>query len=405
MLQAVGVAAKMDTPAHRQSPPRRVLPVLVMSQLAGTSTWFAVNAVMPALQADFGWSAAAVGTLTSAVQLGFIAGTLVFALLSIADRYSPRHLFLLCSFAQAFCTLGALISAESYPALCFWRALTGFFLAGIYPVGMKIASQWFPKGLGAALGLLVGALVLGSASPHALRALSAGWPWETVFYAVALIALLAGVVLFWLIPEPPHASARPVGLQIGALRVVARDRRLRASVLGYFGHMWELYTLWVLVPLILATRLSDPAQISWSAFVVVGAGALGCVLGGLLANRLGVARVAGAQLAISGLCCLLAPWMLDAPLAVFALWLLVWGVTVAGDSPQFSTLTARSAPPELVGSALTLTFSMGFSISILSIQLFVWLAQSVSLAGLLPWIALGPALGLWALMPLMRENP
>jgi DHA1 family inner membrane transport protein len=384
-------------------PPRRVLPVIVLAQLAGTSPWFAVNAVMPELQRSFGWPAAAVGTLTSAVQFGFIAGALVFALLAIADRFSARRVFLLCTLGSAACTWAGLLSAGSYEALLFWRVLTGFFLAGIYPVGMKIAALWFPRGLGAALGLLIAALVLGSASPHALRALSAGGPWTLVFHGVALASALGGVLLMALVPEPPHAPARAGGLQLRALWTAATDRRVRASVLGYFGHMWELYTMWVLVPLVLATRL-DGAALSWAAFVVLGAGALGCAAGGALARRFGSAAVAGTQLATSGLCCLAAPWLLDAPAPLFALWLLLWGITVSGDSPQFSALTAGNAPPALVGSVLTLSNSIGFAISIASIQLFVTLAETVPLAQLLPWLGLGPALGLWALKPLLPRR-
>ncbi len=393
-----------DSPAAAAAP-ARVLPVLVLAQLAGTSTWFAVNAVMPELQSAFGWPASSVGTLTSAVQLGFIIGALVFALLSIADRYSTRKVFLLCSVAQAGCTIVAMWVAESFTALCVWRFLTGFFLAGIYPVGMKIAAQWFPKGLGNALGLLVGALVIGSAFPHALRAMSVGWPWHSVFYGVAAIATSAGALLFLLIPEPPQRAVRGgSGLQLRALWAVSGDTKVRASVLGYFGHMWELYTFWVLMPAILGTHLGNPTQISWAAFFALGSGALGCVGGGLLAKRFGSAPVAGVLLALSGLCCLVSPWALEASPLVFAAWLLIWGISISGDSPQFSALTASNSPPALVGSVLTLTNSIGFAISIVSIQLFVWLAQRFPLADLIPWLGIGPALGVWALMPLLRKS-
>jgi len=164
--------------------------------------------------------------------------------------------------------------------------------------------------------------------------------------------------------------------------------------------MWELYTVWVLMPLILATRL-DGVSLSWAAFIMVGSGALGCVLGGHVAKHWGSARVARAQLAISGLCCVLAPWLIDAPASLFYLWLWVWGITVAGDSPQFSALTASNAPAQAVGSVLTLTNSIGFAISIVSIMLFVWLTQWLPLGWLLTGLALGPALGLWALRPLI----
>ena len=382
----------MNAPA-----PRHLLPVLVLAQLAGVSPWFAVNAVMPDLQRDYGWAAADVGTLTSAVQLGFIAGTLVFALLAIADRFSPRRVFLLCALAGAW-------SAGSFWQLLLWRTATGFFLAGIYPVGMKIAAQWFPQGLGSALGWLIGALILGSASAHAVRALCAALPWPVVFYSVGAAAALGGLLLYAALPERPRPAGHGTGLQWRALASIWTDRKVRASVLGYFGHMWELYTMWVLVPTILATRLAGPA-LSWAAFAVLGAGAIGCVAGGGWARRAGSARVAACQLGLSGLCCAAAPWLLAAPDLLFAAWLLLWGITVAGDSPQFSALTATNAPPQAVGSVLTLVNSIGFAISIVSIQLFVTLAQHHELATLLPWLGLGPLLGVWALRPLWRHSP
>lgn len=386
--------------------PRRVLPAIVVAQFAGTSLWFAVNAVMPELQRSLGLAPDAVGSLTSAVQLGFIAGTLVFALAAIADRHSPRAVFLLCSVAGAACNAAAALwPAGSLDVATLWglRALTGFFLAGIYPVGMKIAAAWYPQGLGRALGWLLGALVLGTASPHALRALGTTWPWQDVMLGVSALALAGGLLLWSAVPDGGHLP-RATTLQWRALGAVAHDARLRASVLGYFGHMWEIYTLWVLVPLILAARLAGPA-LSVAAFAVIGAGALGCVLGGLLAARYGSARVAGLQLALSGLCCVLAPWAIAASDLWFAAWLLVWGVTVAGDSPQFSALTASNAPREAVGSVLTLVNCVGFAISIASILLFVALAQRWPLAWLLPALGIGPALGLWALRPLLRPAP
>lgn len=402
----------MSRPAHSPSSatisnsnlvPQRVLPALVLAQVAGTSLWFAVNAVMPDLQREFNWPITALGPLTSSLQFGFIIGTLVFALLAIADRFPARHVFLVCSLSGAACTVGAWAMVSNYTALLSWRFATGFFLAGIYPVGMKIAAQWYTKGLGAALGMLVGALVVGSASAHAMRAIGHSLPWPTLMLGVAALAALGGLLLVWLVPEPVHAHPKVTSLQWKALGSVWTDRKVRASVLGYFGHMWELYTVWVLVPLVLATRLEGPA-LSWTAFWVLGAGAIGCAGGGWLALRAGSARVATVQLLISGLCCLLAPWMMTAPDAAFYGWLVLWGITVSGDSPQFSTLTARNAPPQAVGSVLTLTNSIGFAISIASILLFVSLTTRFSLGQLLPWLAIGPALGLWAMWPLVQAE-
>ena len=383
--------------------PKRILPILVLAQFAGTSLWFAVNAVMPDLQQQMGWPASAVGRLTSALQLGFIVGTLVFALLAIADRFSARRVFLFCALAGALCTLGALMRIASFTELLLWRAATGFFLAGIYPVGMKIASQWFPEGLGVALGWLVGALVLGSASAHGIRALSVELPWSTVMISVALLAAAGGLILFMVIPEPPNYTASTKKLEWQALATIWTDWRVRASVLGYFGHMWELYTFWVLVPLILATQLNGQA-LSFAAFVVLGIGAVGCIGGGWLAKRWGSARVATLQLSMSGICCLLAPWLMSAPLIWFLLWLAIWGMTAAGDSPQFSTLTASNAPKQAVGSVLTLTNCIGFALSIVSIELFTSLAQEHQLASLLPWLGIGPLLGIVAMRPLLGKK-
>ena len=383
--------------------PKRILPILVLAQFAGTSLWFAVNAVMPDLQQQMGWPASAVGRLTSALQLGFIVGTLVFALLAIADRFSARRVFLFCALAGALCTLGALMRIASFTELLLWRAATGFFLAGIYPVGMKIASQWFPKGLGVALGWLVGALVLGSASAHGIRALSVELPWSTVMISVALLAAAGGLILFMVIPEPPNHTASTKKLEWQALATIWTDWRVRASVLGYFGHMWELYTFWVLVPLILATQLNGQA-LSFAAFGVLGIGAVGCIGGGWLAKRWGSARVATLQLSMSGMCCLLAPWLLSAPLIWFLMWLAVWGITAAGDSPQFSTLTASNAPKHAVGSVLTLTNCIGFALSIVSIELFTSLAQEHQLSSLLPWLGIGPLLGVLAMRPLLGKQ-
>jgi MFS family permease len=382
--------------------PRHVLPIIVLAQFAGTSLWFAVNAVMPDLQIQMGWPVSDVGRLTSALQLGFIAGTLVFAVLAIADRFSSRWVFLICSLAGSMCTLGALAQVDDFLALLMWRATTGFFLAGIYPVGMKIASQWFPKGLGVALGWLVGALVLGSASAHGIRALSSQLPWSTVMLSVAGLAAAGGLILYVLIPEPPQKTTQAKQLQWQALASLWTDWRVRSSVLGYFGHMWELYTLWVLAPLILATRF-EGTQLSMAAFSVIGVGALGCILGGLGAKRWGSAKVATLLLGLSGMCCLLAPWLMFAPLEWMMAWLLVWGVTVAGDSPQFSTLTASNAPPHAVGSVLTLTNCIGFGISIVSIELFTHLAKWHDLSTLLPCLGLGPLLGIWAMWPLLKK--
>lgn len=387
--------------------PRRILPTIVLSQFAGTSLWFAANAVLPDLQRAWGLPASALATVTSTVQLGFVAGTLVFALLMLADRFRPTRVFLACSLLAAACNAAIVLLDGQFTLLVALRFAVGFLLAGIYPVGMRIAAAWYREGLGAALGVLVGALVLGTALPHGLRALTGdaaalggGEAWKMVMLAVSALAALGGIATALLVPDrPPAAAAQRITPR--ALGALWTEPRLRASVFGYFGHMGELYTLYALVPVILATRWQG-TQASALAFWSIAAGAAGCVAGGLVARGVGSARVAQWQLTASGLCCLASPLMLQAPSPVFIAWMLAWGTTVVGDSPQFSALTARNAPPAVVGSVLTFTNCIGFAVSVVSIELFVRAATQWPLAAVLPWLAIGPVLGLLALRPLTR---
>jgi len=372
--------------------PRWILPIIVVAQVLATSVWFAANAVMPDLQALWG-VAGGEGAVTAAVQLGFIGGTLVFAVLGIADRFHPGNVFLSSALVASARNLAVAVFPGSFIGVLAARFLTGFFLAGIYPVGMKIAAGWYRGGLGRALGFLVGALVLGTASPHLVSAVEADWDWRAVLVASSLAAA-AGGLLVWRIPEGPHlARGAPVRFR-GVLGAFRRPS-FRAAVLGYFGHMWELYTFWAFVPVWLAARGLPQTEVSLASFGVIAAGAVGCAGGGLLTGRLGSGPVALGQLSISGLCCLISPLLFGAPTGILLAFLLVWGVAVAGDSPQFSTLNARYAPRELVGSALTLSYSIGFAITVASLTLLGALRFLLPPSLLLLPLAAGPLAGLW----------
>jgi MFS family permease len=384
--------------------PRWILVTIVLTQFAGTSLWFAGNAVLGDLQAAWHLAPDALGYATSAVQLGFIAGTLAFAFFAISDRVSPRIVFFACSQLGALFNIALYAFGDGLYSLIVFRCLTGFFIAGIYPVGMKIAAGWYQRGLGNALGLLVGALVLGTAFPHLLRSLGQTLPWAAVLIAVSTISALGGIAMLLLVRDGPYL-ARGTTFDPRSIAVIFHSREFRASCFGYFGHMWELYAFWAFVPVVLdayaATHALSGFSVSLWTAVIIAAGFIGCAVGGKVSLRKGSARVAAAQLAASGACCVVSPILFYAPPAVFLGFLVFWGIVVVGDSPQFSALNARYAPRHLVGSALTIGNCIGFAITIGSIQLLNRLAEFAHPAWLFIALAPGPLLGLVALWPLL----
>jgi MFS family permease len=381
------------TPAKR---PRRILPIIVISQFAGTTLWFASNAIMADLQASWGLGADAIGYTTSMVQFGFITGTLTFSILAIPDRFAPRWVFFTCAMLGALSNFLIYAVAGGLASLLVFRFATGFFLAGIYPVGMKIAASWYERGLGEALGWLVGAVVGGTAFPHLLKGMGVALPWEAVTILISIFAAAGGVLLLAFVPEGPHLK-RGAKLHLRAAFTVFRSADLRAAAFGYFGHMWELYTVWAFMPVVLAgyaARTLTTVNTSLWSFIMIGSGAVGCVVGGIISNRAGSARVAAYQLAVSGACCLFSPVLYLLPPVLFYAYLVVWGITIVGDSPQYSALTAVTAPQHLVGSALTIVTSIGFFLTIPSIQLVNWLIQHVPPQFVYLVLVPGPLIGL-----------
>lgn len=345
-----------------------------MAQFACVSLWFASNGVMPEMQAAFGLSPASLGHLTSAVQLGFIGGTLLFAFLAIADRFPAPYVFFVCAILGAAANAAMILEGNSYVSLVVLRALTGFFLAGIYPVGMKIAADYYPGGLGRALGYLLGALVIGTAFPHFARSFLADLPWSAVVITSSILSVFGGLLLLVFAGRGKVHTVR--SLRPGAVVLAFRDPEFRAAAMGYFGHMWELYAFWAFVPVILGNYLvrhNAELDISLSSFSIIAIGAISCVMGGIWSGRAGSDRIAIFALATSGLCCLISPLIYSLPITLFLAVLLIWGMAVIADSPQFSTLVARAAPAHLVGSALTMVNCIGFAITIVSIQLLTLL--------------------------------
>ncbi len=349
---------------------KHILPVIVLSQFAGTSIWFVGNALLPELKQSLHLSQHAVSLVTAAVMLGFVAGTLTFSIFSLADRFSPSKLFFISSILGALSNASIILLAHDGNSLFLIRFITGFFIAGIYPVGMKIAADWYKDGLGKAMGYLLGALVLGTAFPHLLRNRQFDLPWKDVLYFTSLFAVAGGIMMLVLGDGPNHKSSGK--FQWNAIPVIFRSREWKNAAFGYFGHMWELYTFWGFLPVILtlyATKNNISMNIPLFSFLGIAVGVFSCIAGGYLSKSWGSNMVARTALYISGSCCFISPFIFHWPLILFLLLIFIWGSSVVPDSPQFSTLVSQNSPPELRGTALTIYNSIGFTIS--SISLFV----------------------------------
>ncbi|MCI0994966.1 MFS transporter [Pseudomonas corrugata] len=374
---------------------------IAIAQLFGTSLWFSANSTAEELMRAWSATSTDIGWLTNAVQLGFILGTLSLSLSGVADRFRASTLFVCSAIAGALFNLGFAWLAEGLLSGGILRFGVGITLAGIYPMGMKLIVGWAPERTGLALAQLVAMLTLGTALPHALRMVGADWPWQAIITASSVLAL-AGAVLIGVLGEGPHARAGSVPGAVktqraGAILGAFRISRFRAATLGYFGHMWELYAFWTLVPLIVSrTGLASsfPALgVAGLSFCIMAVGAVGSILGGLLSQRTGSAKVALGALSLSGTCGLL--FVLCAGyLPVWALLALlgVWGASVVADSPQFSALAAQACPRDAVGSALAIQNSIGFAITVVSIAVTSWLFERIGIDAL--WLLIpGPVLG------------
>ena len=350
--------------------PSRILPLIVISQFAATSVWFAGNAVYPDIQQHLNYAFDITPRLTIAVQLGFISGTLLYALWMIPDRFAPSKVFLVSAILAAVFNL-ALIFSPPFWLLFTSRFFVGFFLAGVYPVGMKIASDWYHKHLGHALGFLVGALVLGTSFPHLVKAFSVGLSWQTVIIVTSILAVLSGLVIRYGVGEGPHRK-KAKKFSFAVLLKMFQEKIFRRASLGYFGHMWELYTFWAFVPLLITyfnEYSGEQLNVSLWAFFTIAIGGIGCVVGGYYSKRVGSWKVAFVALSISAFCGLFSVLLFSLPVSIFISLMFIWGFFVIMDSPQFSSIVAANAPKEYVGSALTIVNCLGFGLTIFSIEL------------------------------------
>jgi MFS family permease len=377
----------------------RPLALLSAALVFTMTTWFSATAVVPQLRAEWGLGDTAAAWLTIAVQVGFVAGALVSSALSVADVFSPRIVILAGSLGAAGANL-LLLAADGGELGLIARLATGFCLAGVYPPALKLASTWFQRGRGTALGIVVGALTLGSAAPHLVNGLG-GLDWEVVIWTTSALTVVGGVVASVAVPEGPFRfpSARFDPRQ--AQRALA-NRGVRLASLGYFGHMWELYAMWAWFLVFFSAVGADGREAAYATFAVIGVGALGCWAGGVLGDRWGRPETTAAMMAVSGVCALVVgvvgAWSAAAALLVG----LVWGFAVVADSAQFSTLVTELADQAYVGTALALQLAVGFALTVATIWLVPYWEDAVGWKWAFAFLAPGPALGIVAMLRLRR---
>jgi MFS family permease len=380
--------------------------IIVVAQLLGTSLWFSTNSAADDLTRAWGVGPSGIGWLTNAVQLGFIVGTLSIAFTGLADRYRASRIFALSAVLGACANAGFALWANGLADGMAWRFVVGLCLAGVYPLGMKLVVSWAPQQAGAALAWLVGMLTLGTALPQGVRVLGAHLPWQMVLLVSSLLALMAAAMVMWL-GDGPHLKLRDPSSPAARANVLRAFKApaLRASAFAYFGHMWELYAFWTLVPMLI--RITDlpgrlgVGSIAGLSFAVIGVGALGCVLGGWMSVRIGSARVAAVALGLSACCCLVFPWVSEAPAWLLLGTLLIWGMSAVADSPQFSALSSQACPPDAVGSTLAVQNGIGFAITLVAIAMTTSVVDHVGVE-VAWWLLPGPLLGLIAVRPLWR---
>ncbi|MEM7426530.1 MAG: MFS transporter [Pseudomonadota bacterium] len=382
----------------------RSISLLLIAEVAALSLWFVSAAILPEMQREAPMSPFRQAAMSSAVQAGFVVGALVSAVMGLADRFDPRRVFAASAIAAAIANGTLLTSEPGSAAAILARGLTGALMAGVYPVGMKIAVGWGKDDRGFLVGALVGALTLGSAAPH-LIALGGGADWRLTVAVASLLAAGAGVLCLFVSLGPYHAAAQRFSAQ--AIALAWTNRRIRLAYAGYLGHMWELYAMWAWIGVAAAVSYAGhmgQADAEWlaklTAFLAIAAGGITSVAAGLVADRVGKAEIAAVALAVSGLAAILTAMTFGGPVWLTFVLIMIWGAAVVPDSAQFSALVADASPPAQAGSLMTFQTALGFALTFGTVQITPVLVEALGWPIVLAGLALGPGLGIVAMLRL-----
>jgi MFS family permease len=393
---------KQEREADRKVAAWSMLAWLCLGVGGSLSTWFSATAVAPEMIEALHLGSGATSWLTNGVQIGFVCGALLASIFNLPDIVRMNRLAAGSAVLAGICNAGLLLGPDlALATLC--RFLTGFALAGVYPPAMKLTATWFRKSRGLALGIVIGALTAGSALPHLFRALTTTLNWQTVVQLSSLASLTSAIIFAAIIQEGPFPFSRTVfnPRQIGH---IFRSRPLMLVNAGYLGHMWELYAMWAWLLTFLrnATAMLAGAG-SLMTFIALLSGVIGCLIGGLLSDRFGRATSAIIMMMLSGLCAIVIGFVADGPFWLLAAVVVLWGITVIGDSAQFSAAAAETAEPHLVGTALSLQMGLGFALTSISIWLLPLMAQWTGWRWAFVMLAPGPLLGVWAMLMFKRH--